>query len=72
MLNPALLLRRPPERGENFPKPIVRIEALNPAKSATSSPSPPRSGGEGWGEVVRLIFKGVPISKQYLENLPIT
>jgi hypothetical protein len=22
--------------------------------------------------VVRLIFKGVPISKQYLENLPIT
>jgi len=28
-------------------------------------------GGEGWGEVVRLIFKGVPISKQYLEILPI-
>jgi hypothetical protein len=28
--------------------------------------------GEGWGEVVRLIFKGVPISKQYLKNLPIT
>jgi anthranilate synthase component I len=37
--------------GENSPKRTTRIEPLNPAKPATSSPSPPRSGGEGWGEV---------------------
>jgi (1->4)-alpha-D-glucan 1-alpha-D-glucosylmutase len=38
-------------RDENSPK-NSRIESLNQSAPATSPPSPPRSGGEGRGEVV--------------------
>jgi prepilin-type N-terminal cleavage/methylation domain-containing protein len=38
--------------GEIFPRSTARIESLNPTEPVISSPSPPRSGGEGRGAVV--------------------
>jgi len=40
--------------GEKSPKSVARIESLNPNKPVAPSPSPPRSGGEGWGEVALI------------------
>jgi len=38
--------------GEGATKPVAPVESPNQSMPEISSPSPPRSGGEGWGEVV--------------------
>jgi len=72
LLDPRFVPLAPPGRGENSPKPIARSDPRTQRSPRLLLPLRHEVGERAGGEVVRLIFKGVPISKQYLKNLPIT